>query len=358
MQILFKTHYDQDIDFMVDRGERVRILFAIACALAAPLVLSAFYLGELSSFLVYVLAGLGLMVLTGFSGQVSFGHAAFLGIGAYGHAAMLTAGVPFLISIPAAAILSGVIGAALGRAVSRMHGFYLAIATLAFVIIAETVFGVWEPVTGGYMGLQVPEIVVFGFALTEAWMLYYIILAVVLFTIWGVANLMRSPTGRAMIAVRDSETSARSLGLNIARTRILAFFISAMITGLAGGLMAHLLLFLSPETFDVRESLKLLLMVIVGGVGTITGAVFGAAFVALLPNIISLLRILLPESIANATGLEQFLFGAIIAAFIIFEPEGIYGRWRKLRLFLETFPYYKKATFVRQKRYLKTERFR
>lgn len=358
MQVLFKTSYDQDIDHMVDRGEKIRILLAIFLAVAAPLVFGSYSLGELSMLLVYVLAGLGLMVLTGFSGQVSFGHSAFLGIGAYAHSVLLGQGLPFLISLPAAALLSGLIGAALGRAVSKMHGFYLAIATLAFVIIVETVIGAWTAVTGGHMGLQVPPMALFGIEVTEAWQQYYVILAVVLFCIWGVANLKRSPTGRAMIAVRDSETSARALGLNTERTKILAFFISAMITGLAGGLLAHILFYLAPEVFGLTESLKLLMMIIVGGLGTITGAIFGAVFVTVLPLFTGLLRQVLPEAVSGTAGLEQLIFGAVIAAFIIFEPEGLYGRWRKLRLFIETYPYYKRATFVRQKRYLKTERFR
>ncbi|MBW8636327.1 branched-chain amino acid ABC transporter permease [Hoeflea sp. WL0058] len=358
MQVIFRTSYDQDIDHLVDRGEKYRILAAIALALIAPLLVGSYLLSELAIFLVYILAGLGLMVLTGFSGQVSFGHAAFLGIGAYAHSIFLGYGIPFVVSLPMAGLLSGAIGAALGRAVSRMHGFYLAIATLAFAIVVETVIGEWEQVTGGHMGMQVPALSVFGLELGESWQQYYLILAVVIFFIWGVANLMRSPTGRAMVAVRDSEASARSLGLDTARTKILAFFISALITGVAGGLLAHLLFYLAPESFGVQDSLRLLLMIIVGGLGTITGAVFGAVFVTVLPNIIGVLKQILPDTVANAPGLEQLLFGAIIAGFIIFEPEGLYGRWRKLRLFFETYPYYKKSTFVRQKRYLKTERFR
>lgn len=358
MQVLFKTDYDQDINYMVNRGERFRILLALALALVAPLVVGGFFLSELSIFLVYILAGLGLMVLVGFTGMVSFGHAAFLGIGAYTNSVLLGYGLPFFITLPAGALLAGLIGAALGRAASKMHGFYMAIATLAFAIVVETAIGAWEHVTGGHMGLSVPPMAGLGFEINAGPVQYYLILAIVVFCIWGVANLMRSPTGRAFIAVRDSETSARSLGLNIARTRILAFFISAMLTGLAGGLLSHLMFYLSPESFGVNESLKLLLMVIVGGLGTITGAIFGAVFVSILPNLISLLQGVLPQSIAQTAGLEQFLFGAIIAGFIIFEPEGLYGRWRKLRLFLETFPYYKRATFTRQKKYLKTERFR
>jgi branched-chain amino acid transport system permease protein len=358
MRVLFKTSYDQDIDLLVDPGERIRVGLMIAAALAAPLFVSSYFLSELSIFICYALAGIGLMVLLGFSGQVSFGHAAFLGIGAYAQAALLTHGVPFVIALPLAGLISGVAGAALGRAVSKMHGFYLAVATLAFAIVTESVIGAAEPITGGHMGLQVPPISLFGFELTENWQIYYLYLAVLLFIIWGTANLMRAPAGRSMIAVRDSETSARSLGIDVARIKVRAFFVSAAITGVAGGLMAHLLFYLSPETFNLLESLRLMLMVVVGGLGTISGAIFGAIFVSFLPNVIDLVRTLLPSALADQAGLEYLLFGAIIALFIMFEPLGIYGRWRKLRLFIETYPYYRRATFVRQKRYLKSERFR
>lgn len=358
MRILFKTSYDQDIDHLVDPGERVRVGLVIAVALAAPLVVSSYFLSELSIFICYAIAGIGLMVLLGFTGQVSFGHAAFLGIGAYAQAALMTRGVPFLISLPLAGLAAGLVGAGLGRAVSKMHGFYFAVATLAFAIVIESVIGAAGPITGGHMGLQVPPISFFGYELHENWQIYYLYLAVLLFVIWGTANLMRAPAGRAMIAVRDSETSARSLGIDVAKVKVRAFFVSAGITGVAGGLMAHLLFYLSPETFNLLESLRLMLMVVVGGLGTISGAIFGAIFISFLPNVIDVLRIILPAYVADQAGLEYLLFGAIIALFIMFEPLGIYGRWRKLRLFLETYPYYRRATFVRQKRYLKSERFR
>ncbi|GGE12129.1 amino acid/amide ABC transporter membrane protein 2, HAAT family [Gemmobacter megaterium] len=358
MRTLFKTSYGFDIDHLVDPGERIRVGLLIAGALALPLVLSGYALSEMAMFLCYALAGLGLMVLTGFSGQVSFGHAAFLGLGAYAQVWFLQRGVPFLVALVLAGLIAGVMGAAVGRAASKMHGFYLAIATLAFAILVETVIGAAVPLTGGHMGVSVPPITLFGYEVQGGWQTYYLYLAVLLFFVWGVANLKRAPTGRAMVAVRDSETSAQSLGVNIARTKITAFFASAFITGVAGGLMAHQLYYLSPETFGLGESLKLLLMIVVGGLGTISGAIIGAVFVTFLPNAIEILRMVLPSGIAHQVGLEPFLFGAIIAGFIIFEPDGLYGRWRKFRLFLETYPYYKRATFTRQKRYLKTGRFR
>jgi branched-chain amino acid transport system permease protein len=358
MQILFKTDYDQDIDHLVNKGERFRVIGLITLAIAAPLLIESYYLTELSMFLVYALAGIGLTVVVGFSGQVSFGHAAFLGIGAYTHSILIKHGVPFEAALLLAGLFSGLIGALLGRAASSMHGFYLAIATLAFVIIVETIIGEWTLMTGGYMGMPVLEMSILGFELDQPWQQYFVILSIFLFFVWGVANIMRSPSGRAMIAVRDSETSARSLGINVRNTKILAFFISTVITGVAGGLFAHQMFFLSPEIFGINESLKLLMMVIVGGLGTITGVIYGAVFISFLPNIIDLIKIVLPEAIATKSGMEQLMLGLTIAGFIIFEPTGIYGRWLKIRLFFETFPYYKKATFVKQKQYLKTERFR
>jgi branched-chain amino acid transport system permease protein len=358
MQIIFKTSYDQDINLLQKRGEYLRVGLVIAAMLAAPLVLDVYYLGELSLLLVYVIAGLGLMILTGYTGQVSFGHAAFMGIGAYGHSILMTNGLPFLMSLSLTILLTGFIGMLLGRSASKMHGFYLAVATLAFLIIVETLIGEWTDVTGGYAGYAVPDLEIFGFYFYDIWKQYYLYLGLTLLVVLGTANLFRSPTGRSFLAVRDSELSARSLGVNVEWIKIQSFGISAAITGLAGALLAHYLTYLSPETFGVLESLKLLLMIVVGGLGSIPGAIFGAIFVSLLPVVLSILRDVLPVALAQQAGLEPMLFGLIIVIFVIFEPEGINGRWKKLLHFFETFPYYRKASFVRQKSYLKTERMR
>ena len=358
MQVVFKTSYDQDFNLLSIRGEYIRVAVVVLLMLAAPLFLDVYYLSELGMLLVYAIAGIGLMLLTGFTGQVSFGHAAFLGLGAYCHSILMTNGVPFSASLVITTIFTGMVGMALGRSASRMHGFYLAVATLAFLIIIETVIGEWTNLTGGYAGYIVPELEVFGVYLGEAWQQYYLDLALALFVVWGTANLLRSPTGRSFVAVRDSELSARSLGVNIEWVKIQSFGVSAAITGLAGVLMAHHLAYLSPETFGVLESLKLLLMIVVGGLGSIPGAIFGAVFVSLLPVALSILRDVLPGAISQQAGLEPMLFGLIIVIFVVFEPDGINGRWRKLLHFFETFPYYRKASFVRQKSYLKTERMR
>jgi branched-chain amino acid transport system permease protein len=358
MQYLFKTQYNDDIRFLAKTGEKVRVGLVILLLLAAPLLLQDYYLAELGLMLVYVVAGVGLMILTGHTGQVSFGHAAFLGIGAYSHSILMTHGVPFTLSLIITVILSGLVGMVIGRSASKMHGFYLAIATLAFAILIETVFGEWSSLTGGYSGLAVPGLKVFGMSLTAAWQQYVVDLGITLVVIWGAYNLFRSPTGRSFVAVRDSELSARSLGVNVEWVKIKAFGVSAAVTGMAGVLLAHHLTYLAPDVFGVLESLKLLLMIVVGGLGSILGAVFGAIFISLLPIALSFLKDVLPPVIGQKAGLEPLLFGSIIVLFIVFEPLGINGRWQKLRFFFETFPYYRKSSFVRQKSYLKTERMR
>ena len=358
MQYLLKTHYNDDIRLLAKTGEKIRVGLVILMLLLAPLLLQDYYLAELGLMLVYVVAGVGLMILTGHTGQVSFGHAAFLGIGAYSHSILMTHGVPFTLSLIITVILSGLVGMAVGRSASKMHGFYLAIATLAFAILIESVFGEWSSLTGGHSGLAVPGLKVFGMSLTAAWQQYLVDLSLTLLVIWGAYNLFRSPTGRSFVAVRDSELSARSLGVNVEWVKIKAFGVSAAVTGMAGVLLAHHLTYLAPDVFGVLESLKLLLMIVVGGLGSILGAVFGAIFISLLPIALSFLKDVLPPVIGQQAGLEPLLFGSIIVLFIVFEPLGINGRWQKLRFFFETFPYYRKSSFVRQKSYLKTERMR
>ena len=358
MQTLFKTRYEDDINFLAKTGEKVRVGLVIAFLIAAPLFLQSYYLSELGFLLVYAIAGIGLMILTGHTGQVSFGHAAFLGIGAYCHSILVTHGVPFTVSVVLTMILCGLVGMALGRSASKMHGFYLAIATLAFLILVETLLGEWKSMTNGHAGLAVPGMKRLGFSMGKAWQQYYVDLFFVLAVVVGASNLFRSPTGRSFLAVRDSELSARSLGINVEWVKIQSFGVSAAITGLAGVLLAHQLSFLSPEVFSVLESLKLMLMIVVGGLGSILGAIFGAILISVLPIAISFLKDVLPPNIGQQAGLEPLLFGVIIVLFIVFEPHGIYGRWMKIRYFFETFPYYRKSSFVRQKSYLRTERLR
>ena len=358
MRFVLKTRYGQDVDLFRHSGQRWWYVLLLGALLGAPLTLGDFYVGELSLVFIYAIAGIGLMLLVGYTGLVSLGHAAFLAIGAYTHAYLLTHGFPFPISLAIAALFTALTGAIVGIPALRMTGIYLAVATLAFAKIVEQVATHWESVTGGYRGMPVPRAEIFSTSLMSADVFYFMCLAVLLGCLLLALNLLRSPFGRAMIAIRDSEISAQSMGIHLARTKTMAFAISAGFTGLAGGLFAHKISYLAPDAFTILMSIQLLLMVVVGGLGSMHGVMFGAIFIGLLPQAIAFLRDVLPRGVAEVPGLEPGIFGLILVLFLIYEPLGIYGRWIKVRQFFDEFPFYRKATHKRQKTYLRTERVR
>ena len=358
MRFIFKTRYQQDIAIFKHEGQRFWFGLLFVAVLVAPLALDTFYLGELTLLYIYAIAGLGLMLLVGYTGLVSLGHAAFLAIGAYTHAILLTAGLPFPLALVLASLFSALIGGIVGLPAMRMTGLYLVIATVAFAFVVEYVIERLEPLTGGFRGMAVPRPELFGVDFGASVPYYYICLLLLTLALVAALNLLRSPTGRAMISIRDSEISAQAVGVDLARTKSVAFAISAGFTGLAGGLFAHSFGYLSPETFTVLMSIQLLLMVVVGGLGSLHGVVFGAIFIILLPQGIAILRDWVPPAVGELPGLEPGLFGLILVLVLIYEPLGIYGRWRKIRDYFEMFPIYRKAMHKRQRRYLRTERVR
>jgi len=356
MRIVFKTSYLQDIKLFKHSGYVFWYGLLAAAVLAAPAVLDEFYIGEMAFIFIYAIAGLGLMIPIGFTGLPSLGHAAFMAIGAYTHGYFLNQGAPFLISMALAGLFGFVAGALITIPLKRMTGIYFAIASLAFAIVVEEIIAHWKSVTGGLGGMAVDRPIIFGFELGSTWQFYFLCLAVLLVVLYCTINLIRSPSGRAFVAIRDSEVSAESMGINLSIYKIKSFAISGCITGLAGALFAHRLYFLTPDAFNFLLSIQLLMMVVVGGLGTIHGAVFGAVFVGLLPQVIAIAKDYLPPAIGEFPGLEPGAFGIIMVLFIIFEPMGLYGRWLKFKLYLQMFPLYRQATFKRQKTYLKTER--
>jgi branched-chain amino acid transport system permease protein len=181
---------------------------------------------------------------------------------------------------------------------------------------------------------------------------------VLVLVLLGLLNLMRAKTGRAFMGVRDSEAAAYGLGIWVAGYKVLAFVVSASITGLGGALLAHHVGFLTPEGFGLILSLELVLMVTIGGLGSLRGAILGAILISMLPTFISRIKPLLPDHIAKQFGLEIFVFGLVLALFVLFEPKGLNGRWIKFKTFLETFPLYRQDMFKRGKSYMKSERYK
>lgn len=358
MRFVFKTSYDQDIALFAHGGQRFWYALLAAALATAPYWLSEYMLSQMVFIAIYGIVGLGLMLLTGYTGQVSLGHAAFMAVGAYTHALLVANGWPFLLSLALAALLSAAVGVIVGLPALRVRGIYLAIATMAFGFIVEEVAARWESVTGGNSGLQVGPPAIAGVRFDSTAALYYLCLVFALLATLAVLNLLRSPTGRAFVAIRDSEISAQSMGISAARYKTTAFAISALLTGLAGALYAHQIRFITPEQFTILQSIELLLMIVIGGLGSIHGAFFGAAFVISLPQFISWLVQYLPPALANATGLRPVIFGAVMILVVLAEPLGIYGRWLKIRTYFQLFPLYRRGMFRRQKSFQRTERLR
>jgi branched-chain amino acid transport system permease protein len=380
MRVLFKTSYAQELGLFRDNVQRNWYVVLFAALLVLPRLLPE-YTSDISLVFIYGLCGLSLMVLAGYTGLVSLGHAAFLGIGAYAHVYFIhDLGLPWLVSMALACAITAAVGVLVGLPALRMTGVYLTIATLAFALIIQEVFARWDSVTGGLKGKPVDKPAVFGVSFASDLAFYLLCLAFLIGGLWLTANLLRSPTGRAWVAIRDSEIAAQSMGVNLAVYKTIAFAYSAALMGLAGGLFAHRIGFLAPDIFSVLLSIQLLLMVVVGGLGSLHGAMYGAVFVAILPVLISQARDSVPAFVAAALGplgkgvadaaftlvdrfvkqpgLEPGLFGLILVLFILFEPLGIYGRWAKIKLYFALFPLYKRATFRRQKAYMRSERLR
>ena len=358
MRFIRKTHYAQDFHLIKHSGQILWYGLLVAFVLSAPMWLDRFYLGEMTWVYIYAIAGVGLMLLVGYTGLVSLGHAAFIAIGAYTHAILLDFGLPVGVSLLAAVGVSAGAGIIVAIPAMRTTGIYLAVATLAFAVIVEQIVSHWGTVTGGFRGMVVPEAQVFGVDITSTTNFYYLCLFLLLVVGWLGLNLLRSPTGRAMVAIRDSEISAESMGINLASVKSTAFAISAGFTGLAGALMAHKLGYLAPDAFTLQLSIQLLLLVIVGGVGSFHGVIFGAIFIGLLPQAIALMKDVLPTVVGRLPGLEPGIFGLILILVLIYEPLGIYGRWLKVRDYFDLFPLYRRATHKRQKQFLRTERLR
>ena len=366
MRTVFKKSYDPDINLFKDSFHRNCYILLFFIVLLAPFFVSEYLIGELTLTLIWAIAGLGLMILVGQSGQVSLGHSAFMAIGAYSVVILQNKlGFSFLLALPLAGLISAIIGFLIALPTTKLHGIYLAILTLAISVLVEDLIVLAAPITGGVNGMFAPDIEIFTINFgrySSISNLYWLVLLSTIFLVFLYKNILRSPLGRNFAAIRDSEISAAAMGVNVVTTKGLAFAISSFYTGIAGAFFGHFATAFNYETFNVIMSITILLMIVVGGVGSIHGAFLGAIFVTLLPVSISFFRDFALENVGlNITtlpGVETGVFSIILIAFLMFEPLGLYGAWIKTRTYFELFPLYRKDMFRRQKSYLKTERLR
>jgi branched-chain amino acid transport system permease protein len=376
-----KVEYCQDQQLFPSKVAAFWYALLAAALVAAPFLLGSYYVSQVVFVMIYVIVGVALNILSGQAGQISIGHAAFLAIGAYSAAVAQKYGLPLPAYLVGGALLTGLVGYLVGLPALRLHGIYLAIATLAFAFIVEEIIARWESVTNGNEGLMMSPPTLLTLKLGDIGF-YYLCLAVTALVMLAAINITRSPTGRAFLAIRDNETAARSMGVDTARYKTRAFAISAAMTGIAGVLYAHKLSFITPEMFTLSLSIDFVMIIIIGGLLSLRGAVFGAIFMVMVDPLLILIKDELPKftlwmmysmglgdplmrtvqagvlRVLNASGLKSLIFGLIIIFFIIFEPLGLDGRWRRAKAYFRQFPLYRPTSIGRQKMFLKSERNR
>jgi branched-chain amino acid transport system permease protein len=303
----------------------------VALYVVIPLFATAYQIYVVDTILVACIGALGLNLLTGYAGQISIGQGGFLGVGAFTSALLVTrAGVPFWLSVPAAGVITALVGLLFGLPSVRIKGLYLAIATLAAQVIIEWVLS--RPAVAGTGSVAAPR--PDGFQDDHVY--YFVLLTAAVVAVLVAENVLRTRIGRALVAVRDQDVAASVIGVDVARYKLLAFGLSSFYAGVAGALLGHLGQSVNFEQFQLGLSIQYLAMIVIGGLGSIPGSLFGAVFITLLPIVlrdaVAALKDILPGNSAVLVSSAQFfLFGLVIVVFMVVEPHGLARLWRNVK---------------------------
>ena len=320
----------------------VALLFALA--LAAPFLLGNYQVTLLVSTLIAIVGAVGLNMLTGTTGLISLGQAGFLAVGAYTNAIlMMDFGWPVWLSLPAAGVAAAPISILVGVPSLRLKGLYLAITTLAFAFIINHVILYAEWLTHGPNGIFVSGAKLFGFDIQKGKPLYYTTLAVAAIVVFAALNIQRSRIGRAWMAIRDHDIAARVMGVDLVRYKLYAFMVSSFIVGIAGALISLQIRFVNIDVFALILSIEALAIVILGGLGSIAGAILGAIFLSLLPEAIRLFFDTFSDTNSSfyttyVYEIRGITYGVVIIAFLRLKPEGLIGLWRDIRKYWSNWP--------------------
>lgn len=360
---LLYTSYAADMALLNTRAKRVSAGLLLVLALALPLLLTDDLLQLLALCCVAAIGAIGLGLVTGYAGQVSLGHAFFLAIGAYTAAALsgdpdggvIGLGVTdVLVWLPAAGLVAAAAGVLVAPLATRLRGLYLAIVTLGLVFIGQHIFNEWSSLTGGVgVGRPAATLELFGYPLavtdsvaTKDQKLYWVMLVLLIVFALAARNLARSKVGRAFTAIRDRDIAAGVIGVNLATYKTIAFAISSFYAGCAGALLYTVTGgWFDPSSFSLLLSVQYIAMVLIGGAGTISGAIAGAFFITLLPRLTRELQQWVPfistqpNEVPNVFQVETILYGVLIIVFLIFEPRGLFGLWVRARNYWKAWPF-------------------
>jgi branched-chain amino acid transport system permease protein len=319
--------YGEDLRFARKRVTRALLALLVLALIVLPWVAPEHVVFLATLIALFSIGVMGQNILIGYTGQISFGQAGFLAIGAFAFGHMRIWGLPFPVALAGAGALAALAGVVVGFPSLRLKGPYLSIATLGFGVAVYQVFVNWEVLSGGRSGLAIAKLKpAFGLSATT-WVYFVYVGLLAVFTL-ATYNLISSYVGRAFVAIRDSDIAAEVNGVNLTRYKLLAFAISSFYTGVHGALYAQVLGHIEPQIFNILESLTLFVAVIIGGVASVEGSILGAAFVLLVPKVFANFREMVPV-----------VYGVAILLVLIFEPLGLYGRWLKTRLYFQLWPF-------------------
>lgn len=303
------------------KPSHLALLAVLAAALALPPLFGSYfhYLGTLA--LINVIIAIGLNLLTGNAGQISVCHSSFMAIGAYATTYYFSRlGIPYIPALSLGGATAALFGLVLGFPALRVRGFYLAVVTLGFLEITQILVQEFPQFTGGVRGIASPRPSLLGFKLSSDLAFYYFVLFFTLLAIWSAASILRSPTGRAFNAIRNNESVAQTLAIPLARTKLIAFVLSAFYAGIGGGLYATSVGFIDPLEFDILASVRQVSFIVVGGVGSVAGSVVGAIALTILP-----------EALREFKEYNEFIYGGLLLVTLIAFPKGLVGLWNSLR---------------------------
>lgn len=341
---VFHTSYEADMGLRTTPPERVRMaLFAVA-VLAFPFVASPYWLNLANQIAIATVGAIGLNILTGYAGQISLGQGAFMAVGAYS-AGLLTlrVGLPWGVSIALACVITAAVGVFFGLPSLRLKGLYLAMATLAAQEIVEWILTHWTALTGGTEALVLPAPRLLDVRLNSDFGFYWVGAAAAAATALFAANLFRTRAGRAFVAIRDQDIAASAMGVDVFRYKLMAFATSSFFVGLSGALLAYYRTIVTWERFTLDTSITYLAMIIVGGLGSISGSFFGAVFLTLLPVGIGMVGESLQDVMPGVAGVvphaQQAAFGLVIILFLVFEPRGLAKIWANVKDYFSVWPF-------------------
>jgi branched-chain amino acid transport system permease protein len=338
----FSQSYAQDMAIVRTKAQWVMLFAFLIFLFTCPLYFSDRILTIMTIIGITIISVHGLNILTGYCGQISIGHVAFMAVGGYTSAVLCAKlGWPFWAALPCAALMAGMVGLLFGLPSLRVKGFYLIMATIAAHFIIMWVIIQLRNVTGGADGLSVPRPEIGGLVLKSKASYFYLVMIIACLATFLAQNIVRTRAGRAFVAIRDNDLAAEVMGINLWTYKLMAFFIGCVFAGVAGSLLVHYFAFASPTQFPFMDSVWYLGMLIVGGEGSIAGAIFGAVSLKLLDELVTIVGPILSAVVAAqaAASLSLIMRGLVIILFLIFEPRGLAHRWEMIKAYFKLWPF-------------------